>query len=274
MAKHRSVWNSRRYHGMLAEGRGQGTMENYTPWITVHDLPSKGISSRIPGHTTGRIHHTLSTLETLFFYILDDSEKALDIREQFPLLYVDETVRIAEKAGIRHPRDNSSRYPYVMTTDFLITMPDGLAARSVKQSSELSKTRVREKLEIERRYWAERGVEWRIVTENEINRQRAINLQWIHRAWHYLEMLPGGGDAGEIRSFFRELYLSTSLSVAEISRRTEEHYGLEAGLGLTTFQYMLLQHEIEADLDKPMDLVSKRPGKTEGGMYSWIEMYA
>mgnify|MGYP002623673099 FL=1 len=77
-------------------------------------------------------------------------EKALDIREQFPLLSVQETLRIARNAGIRHPRDNVSKYPYVMTTDFLVTTPEGLTARSIKQSSELSKPRVREKLEIER----------------------------------------------------------------------------------------------------------------------------
>ena len=273
MAKHRSKWNSNRYHRLLTEGRGQGTMENYMPWITVHDLASKGVSSRIPGHTTGRIHHTLSSLETMFFYILDHSEKVLDIREQFPLLSVYETLRIAKNAGIRHPRDNASRYPYVMTTDFLITTPEGLTARSIKHSSELSKARVREKLEIERRYWEEKGIEWRIVTENEINRQRAVNLQWIHRAWHYPEMLPEGGDAMQVRTFFKELYLSTNMSVAEVGRRTEEHFDLDMGLGLTTFQYMLLHHEIEADLDKPLDLVSKRPGKREGGAYSWIEMF-
>lgn len=271
MAKHRSAWNSRRYHRLLDEGRGQGSLSDYKPWITIHDLASKGISSRTPGRTTGRIHHTLSNLETAFLYILDASDKALDIREQYPLLPVTDTVRIAESAGIRHPRDNVSKYPYVMTTDFLITTKQGLAARSIKQSSELEKPRVREKMEIERRYWAEKGVEWLIVTEREIDFQKARNIEWVYRAWHYSDMLPEGIDGRLVEGFFLDIYEGTQLPVAEAARRTEEHFRLREGLGITTFQHLLLENRIELDLSQPIDLVSARAGK--GGAYSWMPMY-
>ena len=272
MAKHRSAWNSRRYHRLLDEGRGQGTLSDYKPWLSIHDLASKGISSRTLGHTTGRIHHTLSNLETAFLYILDASDKALDIREQYPLLPVTDTVRIAEAAGIRHPRDNVSMYPYVMTTDFLITTKEGLTARSVKHSSELEKRRVREKLEIERRYWFEKGIEWLIVTEKEIDFQRARNIEWVYRAWNYSDMLPEGIDRRQVEMFFLDMYEGTQLSVAEIARRTEDHFHLREGLGITTFQHTLLEKRIKLDLSQPIDLVSARPGK--GGMYSWITAYA
>ena len=271
MAKHRSSWTSRRYHKLLAEGRGQGTLENYKPWITIHDIASKGVSSRILGYTTGRIHHTLSTLETSFFYLLDASDKVIDIREQYPLLPVDETVSIADRTGIRHPRDQASRYPYVMTTDFVITTQEGIVARSVKQSEELENPRVLEKLEIERRYWERRHVKWRIVTEETIDHQKARNLEWIYRARFYPEMLPEGRDAQEIETFFANLYHGTCLSVADVARQTEERFELSPGLGITTFQYMLLQHQIKIDLSSPLDLVSKRTGK--GGAHSWLEMY-
>ena len=271
MAKHRSRWCSRRYHRLIAEGRGQGTLADYKPWITIHDIASKGMSSRVPGRTTGRIHHTLSNLETAFFYILDASDKALDIREQYPLLPVTDTVRIAERAGIRHPRDNASKYPYVMTTDFVITTKEGIAARSIKQSTELTKTRVREKLEIERRYWKERDVEWRIVTEKEIDFQRARNLEWVYRSWSYADMLPEGRDGSEVKSFFLGIYNNSYLSVAEIARRTEEHFSLAPGLGLTTFQHMILDKTIEVDMSRPIDIVTARSGK--GGACSWMAMY-
>ena len=180
MAKHRAAWNCRRYHKLVNEGCGLGIGSDYKPWITIHDPASKGIVSRVLGRTTGRIHHLLSKNETAFFYILDASEKAIDIREQFPLLPVTETAEIAERLGIRHPRDPVSKYPYVMTTDFVITTQQGNVARSVKLSSELKKTRVQEKLEIERAYWEKRDIEWRIVTEKEIDYQKSRNLEWVY----------------------------------------------------------------------------------------------
>lgn len=275
MSKHRAKWTCDRYHRLISQGRGQGIGKDYKPWLTIHDLASKGVVSRVSGRTTGRIHHFLSKNETAFFYILDASDKTLDIREQYPLLPVTETVEIAETLGYCHPRDTVTRYPYVMTTDFLITTGHRDVARSVKLSGELEKTRVLEKLEIERLYWKRRGVDWRIVTEKEINYQKARNLEWVYRSWYYPEMLPKGVIPGEITSLFLELFDTTYLPVTEIARVIEEAFSLEPGLGMTTFQYLLLQKRITAvDLEKPLDLVSVRPGAEKGGMSSWIETFA
>ena len=275
MAKHRAAWSCQRYHRLIDEGRGQGTGASYKPWITIHDLASKGVVSRVPGRTTGRIHHLLSKNETAFFYILDASERTSDIREQYPLLPVTETVEIADQLGIRHPRNNSSKYPYVMTTDFLITTGKGNVARSVKLSSELGKDRVQEKLEIERVYWERRGVEWRIVTEKEVDFQKARNLEWIYRSWYYPDMLPEGCAPDEVTHRFLMLYETTAMPVTEIARIIEKDFGLEAGLGVTTFQYLLLQKQITSvDLSCPLELVSVRLDEEKGGRPSWIEAFA
>ena len=66
-----------------------------------------------------------------------------------------------------------------MTTDFLITVDGGYVARTVKPKTELQKLRVREKLEIERRYWLKRNVEWRIITEDEIPNTKIRNIEWL-----------------------------------------------------------------------------------------------
>ncbi|MGP7816533.1 TnsA endonuclease N-terminal domain-containing protein [Niallia sp. 01092] len=46
----------------------------------------------------------------------------VDIREQFPLLPIEETIIIAEELGIKHPTDPNTGEPVVMTTDFLVTV--------------------------------------------------------------------------------------------------------------------------------------------------------
>jgi len=42
-----------------ARGRGKGTGASYLPWLRVQDVPSKGLSTRVEGWKTGRIHHFL-----------------------------------------------------------------------------------------------------------------------------------------------------------------------------------------------------------------------
>ena len=247
-------------------------MDKYKPWITIHDLASKGFVSRVYGIKTERIHHLRSRNETAFFYILDESERVLDIREQFPLLPVDETVRIAEMAGIRHPRDPESRYPYVLTSDFVITTTDGLCVRSVKESKDLVKARTREKLEIERRYWKARGVDWKIVTEEQIDYQKARNIEWMRKARDYPGMLPENTDMESILEYFMRLYEDSCLSIAQIAQATENAFLLEKGIGLLTYQYLIVEKRLDADLSRPMDIVTSRTGQNSE-VCSWIPTY-
>ncbi len=71
----------------------------------MRDFPSLGMSNRVYGITTGRVHHFLSSLELAYFYILKLSEEIVDIREQYPILDFLSVIEIADKAGIRCPFD-------------------------------------------------------------------------------------------------------------------------------------------------------------------------
>lgn len=106
----------------LKQGRGMGQGANYNPWLHIQDVPSQGLASRIKGWKTGRVHHLLSELETSYFYVLDSSLPVLDIREQFPLLPLEETLTIAEQCGVAYPADPRTKEPVVMTTDFVVTV--------------------------------------------------------------------------------------------------------------------------------------------------------
>lgn len=99
MAKRHRTWNEQKYRRYIKEGRGQGTLSAYKPWIMIHDFPSLGRVSRVFGNTMGRIHHLLSNMELSYFYILDWSDKVCDIREQYPLFNIAAVLEIADKAG-------------------------------------------------------------------------------------------------------------------------------------------------------------------------------
>lgn len=105
-----------------------------------------------------------------------------EIREQFPL-QIELTSEIAEKHGIPHPA--KSGVPQYMSSDFLVdtSRPDEPRfALQAKYSSELQKPRVIEKLELERRYWENKGVPWRLITEKEIPSTVVANIKWLYPA--------------------------------------------------------------------------------------------
>src|SRR4051812_20821159 len=85
----------------IAEGRGQGVGLNYLPWHEVQDFPSRGVIHRPFGLKTGRVHHLFSDLEFTVFLIYDLLTRIIDIREQFPLLPLEETLEIAKKIKVK-----------------------------------------------------------------------------------------------------------------------------------------------------------------------------
>lgn len=267
MPKRIRTWNENKYRKYLAEGRGQGELLEYVPWVQIQDFPSKGIVSRVKGRTTGRVHHLVSNLELWYFYLIDWSEKTMDIREQFPLSDISDAIGIADSCGISYPYDNISGFPYVMTTDFLITTYNGYLARSIKPSEALKKRRVKEKLEIERRYWLKRGIDWKVVTENELPRTRIRNIEWIYSGNDFSELIHNKKVEQECKELFMEMYYGGKSAVAAIAIHVENIHGLEKGVGIALFKLLIRDGLIAVDLNKQINLTEPRNEEYNGTEY-------
>lgn len=169
----------------IAAGFGQGAGREYKPFLYVRDVPSTGLSSMVSSRITCRTHHYLSSLELSVHLLAEFDKGTQDIREQFALLPWEETRQIAADAGIRHPIYPGTQTPIVMTTDLLVTQTKGNKvshrAISVKPAGELS-ARTADKLWIEQVYWLRRGVEWRLVAEDDIPKHKAQNLRFFELA--------------------------------------------------------------------------------------------
>ena len=83
MAKRRYGFDQAKIDRFWKEGRGTGRGKSYLPWLTIHDVPSYGRSSRPFCFKTDREHHFLSDIETSIFFILNWRNDLDDIREQF-----------------------------------------------------------------------------------------------------------------------------------------------------------------------------------------------
>lgn len=236
--------------------RGRGKGKDYTPYHHIQDVPSKGLSTRVNGWKTGRIHHFLSKLEWLYFFLLDWSPSVIDIREQYPL-EIQETIKIAERLGIRHPVDPKTKHPIVMTTDFVLTIkrPIGSVehARTVKYTKDLNSRRVLEKLEIERLYWLARGIDWGIVTEQEINRIVAANVEWLH-PFRRVESCSHLSKQiiKNIESVLYRRVTTQEHSLKRITSETDLQLGLNPGSSLMVVRYLLASCRWKADMTQPL----------------------
>jgi hypothetical protein len=165
--------------------RGRGRYENYVPWIWASEINSLGTTAEPIDWKHGRTIQCLSEGERMLYYILRWNDKVDDINEQFPLPL--ETVEIARRLGFKHPKDEGTH----MTTDMLVWLTDGRRrAYSLKSSwkdvreemweAEEDKKRVRrtiQKLAIEKFYWTEQKVEWRLVVKEDLDVKYADNIR-------------------------------------------------------------------------------------------------
>lgn len=250
MAKRNREVTLKKIQKWIKEGRGQGEGENYKPWLNIQDVPSNGLATRKIGRTCNRQHQLMSNLERDYFYLLDYADSVSDIREQYPLLPLDETLLIAEKMGIPHPSDPQTGEPIVMTTDFLVTRNQINVARTVKPESELNDDRIIAKFEIERRYWKERNIDWGIVTEKEIPKVFVRNIAWFDDEYENTDIAQMGAvlSANLERTLLK--YMQSELPINHAAALCDDTLGLEPGIGLAFFRYMLARKYWRVDLSQ------------------------
>jgi hypothetical protein len=139
----------------------------------------------------------------------------------------------------------------------MITTPAGVKARTIKMTAELENARTIEKLEIERRYWAKLGIDWKIVTENEISRQKAKNIEWLYTAEGFDLAGRNEYELERIRCAMLNLLRLGDNSIIVTSRMVENDFLLPAGAGLQIFKQLVLEKKLTIDLSLPINMNAK-----------------
>lgn len=238
----------------LAAGFGSGEGAGYRPYLRVSDVPSNGTCSIITGWKCGREHHLLSRNERNYFFCLEWSDSVLEIREQFPLLPLEETQGIAHRLGFRHPNDHGE--PLVMTTDFLLVVRAGIherfVARTVKPAKQLENCRVLEKFAIEKRYFEERKVDWGIVTERDIPEAVWRNVEWLHECRDVRGLGPIEPEQIDrvLQHMARQISPKLTIRMDEFCASADRELGLPFGAALKVFRYALATKKFEIDIRK------------------------
>lgn len=257
MARKSKDWTDARLKRVLKEGRGQGE-EEYKPWIEVADIPSRGRVTRIFSSKMNRVMHLLSDMQAMYYYLLEFDESVINVKEQYPLLDIGDIVDHLDESLLKRLK-NSDGTPLIIVTTFLITARNENGelysyARSIKDRNELEKRATLERLEIQRRYYESRNIDWAIVTAEEINKQKARNVEWVLPT---LKIEDFGLSYNEVNLFSPYLVdvLQSSMDPIRVALQSfERAYKLMEGTGLTLFRYLIASRRIEVNMNKPIDL--------------------
>jgi TnsA endonuclease-like protein len=276
MAKRRRDNGQRAQQRRSKEGRGVGTGADYIPYLLIHDVPSIGLASRVWGWKANRVHHFLSRLELKFFYTLEWRPDVIDIREQFPL-DLDESLAIADQLGVRHPRDPKTKDYMVMTSDFVITVKKGFVfeeqVRAAKYERDCKKARVKEKLEIERVYWQEvRGLDWGIVTEENVETTVAANVEWLHGHREVERLMPlTTKDVACVESILTPQVTQGRFRLRDLTNECDAQLGLDPGSSLSIVRYLLANRRWEVDMNTrimpPLPLILTAEPEINAALY-------
>lgn len=263
MAKRRELLDEDKIEKYIKMGYGSGEVKEYKPWIEIQDFPSLGRVSRPFAWKSDRIHHLLSDLEKKYLYLLEWSNIVVDIREQFPLFDRQLAITIAQEKGIKYPVFKGTDIPYIMTSDFMITISSDNGklknvARTVKPSEDLDKKSVIEKYEIERCYWEKKGIDWGVVTEREINDNLAGNIEWIHLCYRYEDLEFSD------KKYFQELVnilasrlIKLDMPLNSLMSNLDFEYNAEVGTFLKIFKHLIATKAIQVDLMQKINLNNK-----------------
>ncbi|MFC8689554.1 TnsA endonuclease N-terminal domain-containing protein [Brevibacillus porteri] len=278
MAKRNRNTTKQKIENRLEQGRGRGEGANYVPWLKIQDVPSDGRVSRVKGWKTGRVHHLMSKLELMYFYLAEWSPIVVDIREQFPLLPIERTMEIAQELGLNHPKDPVSKEPIVMTTDFLLTVSIGASkhiwARTIKPTERLGKTEL-DKFRIEHRFYQEQGIDWGIVTNEDIPLILARNIEFIYDYYHLLD-IPHLDE--QLVSFIAPKLLmgigKNSLPLSKECLQQDQLLGLHPGTCLSIVKHMLATRKWDTDMESEELQFSRKHNfaisELENGLEGWL----
>ena len=273
----------------IKRGFGIGRMFDYKPWLRIRRRMSSPISKQVFCNLTLRPtnHHLLSGLEYKTG-LLNSWLGPYELRESFPLwpkshshpqaglqsdknLKLDESpglLDIAKSAGIDHGFFPGTKVHYVATNDLLFWVPSKLSPLqqlvfiSCKPKNEIAtKQRVRERLELERRYAMSNGGLHHVETGEYLPTKLIDNLDWILPLRSEVQTVGRSAKHADFCALLMELAKQVPLGQAIDQARTI--FRLTTADGFQYFRVGVWQHKVDIDLNFPV--VMTRPMKLDGG---------
>lgn len=147
-----------------------------------------------------------------------------------------------------------------MSSDFVVDIvaPSGTKrlAIQVKASSDLKDARTVEKLELERRYWKKKGISWYLLTEKQIPKTVANNLDTLYSARVQSESLEILFNSLPV--YADSLEANPNAKLPDIGMLIDRSYSLEAGTSLARLRALMALRALTFDISTPWNQLVAR----------------
>lgn len=222
--------------------------------LKVTTFSSKGRATRIYSYKTKKIHHLQSDNQLRFFLILEWSNQVKDVQENVELRDLEAKIDNMENLKLDKFKNKENQL-YQLHTNFLISIVGINGAEqvavSVKSLSELERKTVIEKMEIERRYWKAKWVNFYVITEKEIDKQFVENIKWVREAFVDKSM-ENKEELKEKLYYFLQEYKEKVIMYA--LNKFDEEEQLKSGTALFILRYLIAVKEVEINMKEKLDL--------------------
>jgi hypothetical protein len=150
-----------------------------------------------------------------------------------------------------------------MTTDFLVTLSNNqdeeyraLCFKPTSAFQTSSRGRLLERLEIERTFWARRGIPWQLITERQFSNVVTKNLVLL-RDYFKTDSVPLNQEAIEVVINLLTPQVRNAVKpLREITMSIDKQLGLNPGASLTVAYHLLATRVWKCNLNSEIN-----PGK-------------
>ncbi|RTE85510.1 MULTISPECIES: TnsA endonuclease N-terminal domain-containing protein [Gammaproteobacteria] len=250
----------------------------YVSYITARQFSSAGNASSEQLSSSERRQEYLSDLERRFGIALSFLSNVSNVKTQYPILNVDETIRIASELNIPHPRfapksglvkdENKGYQASIMTTDFLFEYKDVLTqeanriAVSLKYDQDVSVEdgkdrivgRTKDKIEIERVYWEKtQGYEFRVITSKAWMVQPAFSKN-IDMARRFRDLdVPRAILKNATHEMLRLLDDTPCYRLRDFINKSSSAINISFEKTYSIFWYLIWHKTLKIDLFRPLE---------------------
>lgn len=291
----RMTW--KKLNHLINQGYGQGHQSFYKPWLHITKRTSSPVSNigLLPAPDIGRAHHYLSAAEKSTILLLKWLG-AHDIREQYPAwpwphlhplhglhpsandTKLPGLQDLASEMGIDHGRFVGTNIPYVATLDVVSTWrdPDGnhrLIAHECKPADVLQKvanTRVRERLELTRRYCKEAQIPRVIFHAEHLPIHLSVNLDALVPRVSRPQLAAMRSASGYRKLVERLEKCRETHTPAEVMEQMRHHLHTDPVTMRDMLHAALWCQDVDHDLSHPLELHSPL---IPGGKKLWKNLH-
>jgi hypothetical protein len=221
----------------IRRGLGVGSRTAYRPWRNIQNTGTRGTASCVHGIRIDRRYEILDERARTYFFLLGRVPTIVDIRERWPILDIDSTLRLSYKFDVNHPKHDI--FPEPITVDFLITErgPDGPEYRAAALAEDTHRLSVRnQRLKKVARQWCnDHEIGWTLVDTSQLNRTVLDSLRFI-RGWYRHRYVPDPVIAERFAKFFMDHY-GSNLVLNELIELARKNMRIRPDTALDLFRY-------------------------------------